>query len=78
MRKIIIDTWLKTSLIAQWEIFWKMRIEYLFFLTCFVPLRKAVEGLVRVDSQEVQVIVDREVAKQETVHQQFIKEYQDK
>ena len=78
MRKIIIDTWLKTSLIAQWEIFWKMRIEYLFFLTCFVPLRKAVEGLVRVDSQEVQVIVDREVAKQETVHQQFIREYQDK
>ena len=78
MRKIIIDTWLKTSLIAQWEIFWKMRIDYLFFLTCFVPLRKAVEGLVRVDSQEVQVIVDREVAKQETVHQQFIREYQDK
>ena len=55
-----------------------MRIDYLFFLTCFVPLRKAVEGLVRVDSQEVQVIVDREVAKQETVHQQFIREYQDK
>ena len=78
MRKIIIDTWLKTSLIAQWEIFWKMRIDYLVFLTCFVPLRKAVEGLVRVDSQEVQVIVDREVAKQETVHQQFIREYQDK
>ena len=78
MRKIIIDTWLKTSLIAQWEIFWKMRIDYLFFLTCFVPLRKAVEGLVRVDSQEVQVIVDLEVAKQETVHQQFIREYQDK
>ena len=78
MRKIIIDTWLKTSLIAQWEIFGKMRLDYLFFLTCFVPFRKAVEGLVRVDSQEVQVIVDREVAKQETVHQQFIREYQDK
>ena len=55
-----------------------MRIDYLFFLTCFVPFRKAAEGLVRVDSQDVQVIVDREVAKQETVHQQFIKEYQDK
>ena len=55
-----------------------MRIDYLFFLTCFVAFRKAVEGLVRVDSQEVRVIVDREVAKQETVHQQFIKEYQDK
>ena len=55
-----------------------MRIDCLFFLTSFVPLRKAVEGLVRVDSQEVQVIVDREVAKQETVHQQFVKEYQDK
>ena len=78
MRKIIIDTWLKTSLIAQWEIFWKMRIDYLFFLTCFVPFRKAAESLVRVDSQDVRVIVDREVAKQETVHQQFIREYQDK
>jgi len=40
--------------------------------------RKAVEGLVRVDSQDVRVIVDREVAKQESVHQQIIKEYQDK
>ena len=55
-----------------------MRLDYLFSLTCFVPFRKAVEGLARVDSQEVQVIVDREVAKHETVHQQFIKEYQDK
>ena len=55
-----------------------MRLDYLFFLTCFVPFRKAVEGLVRVDSQEVQVIVDREVAKKETLHHQFIKEYQDK
>ena len=78
MHKIIPDTWLKTSLITQWEIFWIKRLDYLCFLTCFVPFRKAVEGLVRVDSQEVQVIVDREVAKQETVHQQFIKEYQDK
>lgn len=40
--------------------------------------RKAVEGLVRADSQEVRVIVDREVAKQESVHQQIITEYQDK
>ena len=55
-----------------------MRLDYLFFLTCFVRFRKAAEGLVRVDSQDVQVIVDREVAKQENVHQQFIREYQDK
>ncbi|XP_015774024.1 PREDICTED: leucine-rich repeat and coiled-coil domain-containing protein 1-like [Acropora digitifera] len=38
--------------------------------------RKAVEGLVRVDSQEMRAVVDREVAKQENVHQQIIKEYQ--
>ncbi|KAL9975413.1 hypothetical protein ACROYT_G012573 [Oculina patagonica] len=40
--------------------------------------RKAVEGLVRADSQEVRGIVDREIAKQEGLHQQIIKEYQDK
>ncbi|XP_067052104.1 leucine-rich repeat and coiled-coil domain-containing protein 1-like isoform X1 [Acropora muricata] len=40
--------------------------------------RKAVEGLVRVDSQEMRAVVDREVAKQENVHQQIIKEYQDR
>lgn len=40
--------------------------------------RKAVEGLVRADSQEVREIVDREVAKQESLHQQIIKDYQEK
>lgn len=40
--------------------------------------RKAVEGLVRVDGQEMREIVDREAAKQEGLHQQIIKEYQDK
>ncbi|KAJ7376666.1 leucine rich repeat [Desmophyllum pertusum] len=40
--------------------------------------RNAVEGLVRADSQEMRQIVDREVAKQESFHQQIIKEYQDK
>lgn len=40
--------------------------------------RKTVEGLVRVDSPEVRAIVDREVTKQECVHQQIVKEYHDK
>lgn len=40
--------------------------------------RNALEGMVRVDSQEVRTIVDREVAKQESVHQQLIREYQNK
>ena len=46
---------------------------YVYSLLAF---RKAVEGLVRVDSQEMRAVVDREVAKQENVHQQIIKEYQ--
>ena len=41
-----------------------------------LAFRKAVEGLVRVDSQEMRAVVDREVTKQENVHQQIIKEYQ--
>ena len=40
--------------------------------------RKAVEGLVRADSQEVREIVDRAVAKQESLQQQIIKDYQEK
>ncbi len=50
------------------------------FLTRSIVIahRKAVEGLVRADSQEVRGIVDREIAKQEGLHQQIIKEYQDK
>jgi len=46
--------------------------------TIFLINRKAVEGLVRADSQEVHEIVDREVAKQEGLHQQIIKDFQDK
>ena len=40
--------------------------------------RKAVEGLVRADSREVREIVDRELAKQESLHRQIIKDYQEK
>ena len=43
-----------------------------------LAFRKAVEGLVRVDSQEMRAVVDREVAKQENVRQQIIKEYQNR